>query len=186
MGGNLKLLEDDFTQELCQIVLNNLTLIQREKVSEKGQSFKEDVLIVEHKIFFNEQYRQVYDKKNTKIMAKHDKYRQGLMHDFEVQTEFANSVLYEAYQHVYETTAYLTSNHLDLNPQQFHLVLTKGKMSGNLRLMVTHQGRLKELSMFAQDSLSSHKVCSEIVEVKDSSDINPILAYVVSLEKPFG
>lgn len=39
----------------------------------------QDFLIVEHRIFFNEQYRSIYDKKNKNIMAKYDKKRQGLV-----------------------------------------------------------------------------------------------------------
>jgi hypothetical protein len=46
------------------------------------------VLIVEHRIFFNEEYRAVFDKKNKNIMAKYDKRRQGLLKDSRIQTEF--------------------------------------------------------------------------------------------------
>jgi hypothetical protein len=48
----------------------------------------QDVLIVEHRIFFNEEYRAVFDKKNKNIMAKYDKRRQGLLKDSRIQTEF--------------------------------------------------------------------------------------------------
>jgi len=61
----------------------------------------EDVLIVEHKIFFNQQYRAVYDKKNKNIMAKYDKKRQGLLKDVALDTDFEKSVIYEAYDEVY-------------------------------------------------------------------------------------
>ena len=44
-------------------------------MDKKGKSSLEDVLIVEHKIFFNETYRAVYDKKNKLIMTKYDKKR---------------------------------------------------------------------------------------------------------------
>jgi|TARA_B110000285_G_C15079952_1_gene592918 hypothetical protein len=54
MQGNIKLLEDENTHDLCQILLNNLALIKREKVDKKGNTVYEDVLIVEHKVFFNE------------------------------------------------------------------------------------------------------------------------------------
>jgi len=57
MHGNIKLLEDENSHDLCQIILNNLTMIQREKPESKGKGGRpimEDVLIVEHRIFFNE------------------------------------------------------------------------------------------------------------------------------------
>lgn len=75
MEGNIKLLEDENTHDLCQILLNNLTMIKREKVDKKGNTVYEDVLIVEHKVFFSERHRVVYDKKNKHIMAKYDKQR---------------------------------------------------------------------------------------------------------------
>jgi len=75
MHGNIKLLEDECSNDLCQIICNSLTMIKREKVEKKGLIVLEDVLIAEHKIFFNEQYRAVYDKKNKNIMAKYDKKR---------------------------------------------------------------------------------------------------------------
>lgn len=54
--GHIKLLEDENSHDLCQIILNNLTMIKREKPKhgKKGELDWEDVLIVEHKIFFNE------------------------------------------------------------------------------------------------------------------------------------
>lgn len=81
-GGNLKLLEDESSHDLCQIILNNLTMIKREKVDAKGQVVRDDVLIAEHKVFFNEQHRAAYDKKNKiNKLAKYDKKRQGLVKD---------------------------------------------------------------------------------------------------------
>ena len=75
--GQIKLLEDENTHDLCQIILNNLTMIKREKPKpgKKGDVAWEDVLIVEHKIFFNEEYRAGFDKKNKTIRAKYDKKR---------------------------------------------------------------------------------------------------------------
>ena len=75
MEGNIKLLEDENTHDLCQILLNNLTMIKREKVDKKGNAVHEDVLIVEHKVFFSERHIAIYDKKNKHIMAKYDKQR---------------------------------------------------------------------------------------------------------------
>jgi|TARA_B110001450_G_scaffold174252_1_gene162645 hypothetical protein len=52
-------------------------MIKREKpkLGKKSEIVWEDVLIVEHKIFFNEQYRAGFDKKNKTIRAKYDKKR---------------------------------------------------------------------------------------------------------------
>lgn len=56
--GNVKLLEDECSNDLCQIISNSLTIIKRDKTDKDGQPLKlekrEDVLITEHKIFFNE------------------------------------------------------------------------------------------------------------------------------------
>ena len=81
MHGNIKLLEDESSHDLCQLLLNCLTMIKRDKVDAKGRTVKEDVLIAEHEVFFSEQYRSAYDKKNKNIMAKYDKKRQGLVQD---------------------------------------------------------------------------------------------------------
>jgi hypothetical protein len=97
MHGNIKLLEDENSHDLCQIILNNLSIIKREKVNKLGKTTYEDVLIVEHKIFFNEQYRSNYDKKNKMIFGKYDKKRQGLVKDVCVLTDFDKSVIYEAF-----------------------------------------------------------------------------------------
>jgi len=101
MQGNLKLLEDDNSHDLCQLILNSLSMITREKVDEKGRMVTEDILIVEHKIFFSEHYRSVYDKKNKNIMAKYDKKRQGLVKEIALETEFDTAVIYEAFECVY-------------------------------------------------------------------------------------
>jgi len=41
----------------------------------------EEVLAVEHRLFFNELFRQNWDARNKKIRAKHDKHLQGLLAD---------------------------------------------------------------------------------------------------------
>jgi hypothetical protein len=75
MHGNNKLLEDENSHDLCQIILNNLCIIKRNIMDPSGSVKVQDVLIVEHRIFFNEEYRAVFDKKNKNIMAKYDKRR---------------------------------------------------------------------------------------------------------------
>ena len=81
MHGNSKLLEEENSHDLCQIILNNLSIIKRTTVDKEGITKTQDVLIVEHRIFFNEEYRAIFDKKNKNIMAKYDKKRQGLLKD---------------------------------------------------------------------------------------------------------
>jgi hypothetical protein len=48
---------------------------EREDKKAKNKMITEDVLIVEHKIFFKEEYRAIYDKKSKNIRAKYDKKR---------------------------------------------------------------------------------------------------------------
>jgi hypothetical protein len=52
-------------------------MIKRETENKKAKNkiIVEDVLIVEHRIFFKEEYRAIYDKKNKNIRAKYDKKR---------------------------------------------------------------------------------------------------------------
>ena len=48
--------------DLCTLILNNLTLMQRKTFSNKGKvETSEPTLAVEHKLFFNEYYRTDYD-----------------------------------------------------------------------------------------------------------------------------
>jgi hypothetical protein len=76
-------------------------MIKKETEDDAGKAVLEDVLIVEHKIFFNEVYRAIYDRKSKNIMAKYDKKRQGLVKDISVSTDYKKSVIYEAYEQVY-------------------------------------------------------------------------------------
>ena len=101
--GQIKLLEDENTHDLCQIILNNLSMIKREREDRKNKNkiVIEDVLIVEHKIFFKEEYRAIYDKKNKNIRAKYDKKRQDLHRDVSLATDYETAVIYEAFSEVY-------------------------------------------------------------------------------------
>ena len=101
--GQIKLLEDENTHDLCQIILNNLSMIKREREDRKNKSkiVVEDVLIVEHKIFFKEEYRAIYDKKNKNIRAKYDKKRQDLHRDVSLATDYETAVIYEAFSEVF-------------------------------------------------------------------------------------
>ena len=206
--GRIKLLEDESSHDLCQIILNNLTMIKRDKVDKKGKIMHEDVLIVEHKVFFNEQYRAVYDKKNKNIMAKYDKKRQGLVKDVCLTTDYEKSVIYEAFSPVYEDEVNVQSTQRHDAEEILKIEILRGKMSGNIKLRVTfgkQEGSMvKEMCLFAEEQQRSHKICSEIVHVGNSSPTKaatsnldgsmPIqseaeqstLAYVVSLEKLYG
>jgi len=186
MHGNLKLLENENSHDLCQIILNNLSLIQREKVDKKGNPVFEDVLIVEHKIFFNEHYRSVYDKNNKKIMAKYDKKRQGLVRDMALSTEFEKSVIYEAYEPVFQEEVSIASSVKGHPSERAQVEILRGTMSKNIKLKVAFkEGTLeKEIVFFAKDQARSHKLCSEIIHVV--SPDSPTLAFVVSLEKIYG
>jgi len=57
-------------------------------------------LAVEHRIYFNEYYRQKYER-NKVIIAKNDKRKKGLLFDKEMSTEFEKSVVYEAYDSIF-------------------------------------------------------------------------------------
>ena len=171
MHGNIKLLEDENSHDLCQIILNNLTMIQRKKIDKKGKIIHEDVLIVEHKIFFNEQYRAVYDKKNKNIMAKYDKKRQGLVKDVCLTTDYEKSVIYEAFLPVYQDQVNIQSSQRHDLEEILKIEILRGKMSGNIKLRVTfvNQGSMvKEMCLFAEEQQRSHKICSEIIHVGNS------------------
>lgn len=148
MHGNMKLLEDENSHDLCQIILNNLTLIQREKLGETdklGNPILQDYLIVEHRIFFNEQYRAVYDKKNKNIMAKYDKKRQGLVQDVALNTDFEKSVIHEAFHHVYRDTIQMPSAHNENVCEPIDIEILSGAMSGNTLLRATFLNIDKEV-----------------------------------------
>ena len=74
---------------------------KREDRKNKNKIVIEDVLIVEHKIFFKEEYRAIYDKKNKNIRAKYDKKRQDLHRDVSLATDYETAVIYEAFSEVY-------------------------------------------------------------------------------------
>ena len=98
----------------------------------------EDVLITEHKIFFSENYRSVYDKKNKNIMAKYDKHRQGLVRNVKIETDYQTSVIYEAFITVYEEQITIISQRENKVGTIF---LKEGKMSKNIKLEVQLHGQ---------------------------------------------
>ena len=174
--------------DLCQIVLSSLCFIKRERqgpapVMKKNDdnnsqrkriSPYEDVLIVEHRIFFREDFKQQMDKKQQRIMTKYDKRRQGLVRDVELATEFTKSIIYEAFENVFEDSVRVGAETVDIE-------VVRGKMSGNVKLMVSaSQNRItKELVLFSEEDQQSHKIASEIVHCP----YGETLAYVFSIEK---
>lgn len=62
--GNTRLLEEENLKDLCQVLLNQVTLIRRnmdgafaKQRKADGKSTTQDVLAVEHRCFFNKDYR---------------------------------------------------------------------------------------------------------------------------------
>lgn len=78
--------------------------------------------------------------------------------------------------------------------QWLYVELFRGKMSGNVKLVVhfqNHGALQRELCLFAQGQGQSHKMCSEVIHVssgkpEDESEDHGTLAYVVSIEKLYG
>jgi hypothetical protein len=83
VDGNQRMVEEENMPDLCQLIANSLTLIKREinvnkfkrkDMNEFDELLNDDVLAVEHRLFFNELYRQNWDQRNKMIKAKHDKH----------------------------------------------------------------------------------------------------------------
>lgn len=71
------------------------------KLNSKNQiKMAESSLAVEHKIFFNEAYRNEYER-NKLIMVKNDKRKKGLLSDKKIDTDFEKSIVYESYENIY-------------------------------------------------------------------------------------
>lgn len=81
--GHLKLLEEESTTDLITLILNSLTIIRRKvKVSQdmtmgyaagKPTLQMVEVLVVEHRCFFNETKRSWWDHKKKKILMRTDR-----------------------------------------------------------------------------------------------------------------
>lgn len=55
-------------------------MITRKKGDIKsGKEHSELIIAVEHKIFFNDHYKNDFDQRNKIILAKHDKRKKGLL-----------------------------------------------------------------------------------------------------------
>ena len=71
-----------------------------------------------------------------------------------------------------------------MGAETVHIEVVRGKMSGNLKLMVSasQERVVKELCLFAEEAAMSHKIASEIVHCP----FGDTLAYVFSIEKLYG
>ena len=159
---------------------------EREDRKNKNKIVIEDVLIVEHKIFFKEEYRAIYDKKNKNIRAKYDKKRQDLHRDVSLATDYETAVIYEAFSEVYNDQISIMSTQRQDHQEIMGIQILRGKMSGTITLRVTFQnhGMTKEMCLFADKVERSHKLCSEIIHLGNTDDST--LAFVISLEKLYG
>lgn len=174
VDGNPRFLEPENQNELCQMIMNNLTKYNsKDQLGENSVGSADDggsndgdnaldradtkysrmitqrdgmevdferntradiTLAVEHKIFFNEAYKQEYER-NKVIIAKLDKRKKGLhVQDKQLSTEFEQSIVYEAYDTVYSETMSLTSQ--SNASSTLTLTVIKGRMSENMILRI--------------------------------------------------
>ena len=92
-------------------------------------------LAVEYKLFFNEYYRNEYER-NKMIIAKYDERKKGLIQDKGIGTDFDKSILYEAFDTVYFENFKLSD--------EIRLELLRGRMSQHLILKVSiDEGKIK-------------------------------------------
>lgn len=87
VDGHQRLLEEENQADLCSLLLNQLTMIERKlspsevereaanasTLSRKHQLNGKRVLVVEHRCFFNELVHKKWDGRNKLIIARHDK-----------------------------------------------------------------------------------------------------------------
>ena len=200
---NMKLLEYESTQDLCHMILNNLTLIKRKTggglggesmqsgidggLSMEGDDdmngdyrqpalahmptsqlaavldpganasnptvvnpslrVQDSSLAVEHRIFFNDYYRSIYER-NKKFNPNADKKKKGLVFDKKISTEFEKAIVYEAYDVIFAEDSFNISSQQSMNFE-----LRQGKMSGNLILKVTIQAMVPPTLSGASDDL---------------------------------
>ena len=159
---------------------------EREDRKNKNKVVIEDVLIVEHKIFFKEEYRAIYDKKNKNIRAKYDKKRQDLHRDVSLSTDYETAVIYEAFSEVFNDQISIMSTQQQDHQEILDIQILRGKMSNTITLRVTflNHEMTKEMCLFSDKLERSHKICSEIIHVGNNNDST--LAFVISVEKLYG
>ena len=145
VDGNQRLVEEENMPDLCQLIANSLTLIKREikvnkakkiDMNEFDELLNDDVLAVEHRLFFNELYRQNWDQRNKMIKAKHDKHLQGLLTDVQTETDFEKAIVYEAFTQVYSEQFGLVLKGGCGAADHFTMKLERGAMSGHFKLNI--------------------------------------------------
>lgn len=165
---------------------------RKKDMNEFDELLNEEVLAVEHRLFFNELCRSNWDQKNKMLKAKHDKHLQGLIKDCSVSTDFDKAIVYEAFNEVY-------TEHFALNlvggpstdqADHFTLILERGAMSGHFKLRVQLDYTTLEQTLYLLESNQqqvkgeSHEITSAIVKAPQEGC--EALAYVISMEKVFG
>jgi hypothetical protein len=66
-----------------------------------------EVLVLEHRCFFNEVNRSNFDSKKKKILMRYDRRLQGMVKDVEIATDYEKALCYEAYSVVYISDFFL-------------------------------------------------------------------------------
>jgi hypothetical protein len=97
----------------------------------------DSALAVEHKIFFNEHYKNEYER-NRVIITKNDKRKKKLLMDKEMSTEFEKAIVYEAFDTIYAETVPLSNSGSQATSvtTQIAVNLIKGRMSENMILQL--------------------------------------------------
>ena len=210
VNGHQRLLEEENQVDLCSLLLNQLTMIERNydltserdendasvlSRGEKAKQEKKKVLVVEHRCFFNDILPKKWDSKNKLIIARHDKRKQGLINDFGTITDFEKSIMYEAFFDVYVGEAVLPLQEVD-QADHFDIILQQGSASGHFKLVVKlkYTDIEQNLCLFNSDMQSKGQSmnlgAALIHPPKNSefyrSDKFSALAYVISIEKMLG
>jgi len=110
---------------------------------------QESSLAVEHRIYFNEYYRSIYEK-NKKFHPNAEKKKKNLVIDQKLGTDFEQSIVYEAYEVIYAEDSYTVASQQSMN-----LELRQGVKSGNLILKVTIQGNSPPTLSAVSDDLNT-------------------------------
>lgn len=143
----------------------------------------ESSLAVEHRIFFGEYYRNIYEK-NKMIFPKNDRRRRGQHQDQGTVTEYEKAIVYEAYEVIFSEERFNVEA-----GQVISLVVTQGNMSGNLVLRMKIQDSngeaiMQDLCLYQSEVAKkglTQQVASSIIKMPHGEQHN--LAFVVSFER---
>jgi hypothetical protein len=115
---------------------------------------------VEHKIFFNEAYRNEYER-NKLILAKNDKRKKGLLQEKGVGTDFEKAIVYEAFDIVYTDVVMLSKHFNGTVQSQLSVGLLQGRMSSHKILKVAFETFKLAPSNNAITSSSKNDACTD-------------------------